>query len=382
MHGFLTIVQGLWITPEKAVEYFNRRLRINGSYRRIDDIDKVERLHVLIGSDCNNNCIFCMEEDREGRRRRMQAIAPMEIRQILAANAFRQEVIFTGGEPTLNPYFLQYVRWAKEFGYTLIGVCTNGRRLAYSKYTAVLIKAGLNHFVVSVHGPDAATHDALTRTRGSFEQSLAGLRILKALQRVTRLDIHTSTVINTRNFKLMGAIYATLSPYVDQVVFNVLQPWGRGFTFFKRLMPRYSEVAAEFASFLKGFQAPPRNVFLLDIPYCVTEGLGIPEHNRGFNERRAHYDKLPDSPDYWPESDIQVKQENLVAGGAPKKVVLKKDAMELEELLFVHHRDDQDRQQRIKRPQCRDCRFEPICDGVWKAYVQRYGWDEFTPVKK
>ncbi len=337
---------------------------------------------MLIGADCNNNCIFCMEEDRDGRRHRMQAIAPGEIRRILTANTFRQEVIFTGGEPTLNPYFMQYVRWARELGYTLIGVCTNGRRLAYAKYTTALVKAGLNHFIVSVHGPDAATHDALTRTRGSFEQSMAGLRILKSLQRITPLDIHSSTVLNRRNFKSIKAIYERLTPYVDQVVFNVLQPWGRGYTFFDRLMPRYTEVAVEFAHFLNGFRAPPRDVFLLDIPYCATEGLGIPEHNRGFNERRVHYDKLPDNPGYWPDSNIDTKQETQIAGGASQKAVLKKDTAELKDLLFVHHRDDQDQQQRIKRPQCMDCRFEPICDGVWKAYIQRYGWDEFKPVGK
>jgi len=25
------------------------------------------RVHILTGAVCNNNCIFCMEEDREGR---------------------------------------------------------------------------------------------------------------------------------------------------------------------------------------------------------------------------------------------------------------------------------------------------------------------------
>lgn len=347
--------------------------------RRVDDLDKVERLHVLIGADCNNNCIFCMEEDRDGRHHRMNAIEPENVRQMLEANAFRREVIFTGGEPTLNPYFPQYVHQAKEYGYNLIGVCTNGRRLAYAKYAAMLVRAGLNHFIVSIHGPDAKTHDALTRTRGSFEQAMAGLRILKGLQRLTNLDIHTSTVLNQRNFRMMKTIYETLSPYVDQLVFNVIQPWGRGHTYFDRLMPRYSDVAAEFSGFLKSFDAPAKNVFLLDIPYCTT--MDIPDHNRGFNERRVHYDKVPDSRDYWPDSDIRVDDESSINGGASQKAVLKKDAEQVKDLLFVHHRDDQDQHQRVKRTECKTCAFESICDGVWKAYIQKYGWDEFVPVK-
>jgi len=318
-----------------------------------------------------------MEEDREGRRDRMNAIDAENVRQMLETNAFRREVIFTGGEPTLNPNFLTYVRQARKFGYTLIGVCTNGRRLAYAKYTAMLVKAGLNHFIVSIHGPDAKTHDALTRTRGSFEQAMDGLRVLKGIQQLTHLDIHTSTVINKRNFHLMKAIHATLSPYVDQLVFNVLQPWGRGHTSFDRLMPRYSDIAAEFAAFLKSYPRAPKDTFLLDIPYCTT--TAIPDHNRGFNERRVHYDKLPDSDNYWPDTDIDVDAD--MEGGAAKKAVLKWDAAQQQGLLYVHHRDDQDQHQRVKRAECKTCAYEPLCDGVWKVYAQKFGWDEFVPVK-
>jgi hypothetical protein len=28
---------------------------------------KAPRVHILTGAVCNNNCIFCMEEDRDGR---------------------------------------------------------------------------------------------------------------------------------------------------------------------------------------------------------------------------------------------------------------------------------------------------------------------------
>lgn len=343
-------------------------------------MDKVERLHVLIGAECNNNCIFCMEEDREGRRKRMNTIDPEDVRHMLESNAFRHEVIFTGGEPTLNPVFPAYVRQAGDYGYTLIGVCTNGRRLAYAKYTAMLVRAGLNHFIVSIHGPDAKTHDALTRTRGAFDQAMEGLRTLKGLQQLTPIDIHTSTVVNMRNFRLIKETYTQLSPYVDQMVFNVLQPWGRGHTYFDRLMPRYTDVAAEFAAFLETFTSPSQNTFLLDIPYCTT--TAIPDHNRGFNERRVHYDKVPDSRDYWPDSDIRVNNEASLEGGASRKAVLKRDTAQLKGLLFVHHRDDQDQHQRVKRAQCKDCVYEAICDGVWKTYIQKYGWEEFLPVQK
>ena len=43
---------------------------------------KRERVHILTGAVCNNNCLFCMEEDRDGRNReRAVEKAPRHRRQ-------------------------------------------------------------------------------------------------------------------------------------------------------------------------------------------------------------------------------------------------------------------------------------------------------------
>ena len=46
-----------------------------------------ERVHVNIGPSCNNNCIFCMEEDRANRARTNSALTPARVRSILEARA-------------------------------------------------------------------------------------------------------------------------------------------------------------------------------------------------------------------------------------------------------------------------------------------------------
>ena len=43
-------------------------------------------------------------------------------------------------------------------------------------------------------------------------------------------------------------------------------------------------------------------------------------------------------------------------------------------------REDLDDVERSKRPECMSCRYEPQCEGVWKNYLSRHGWDEFEPV--
>ena len=88
-------------------------------------------LHVLVGAQCNNNCLFCMEADRDRRAQRIAAQSVDDLRRMIDEYPRPNEVLFTSGEPTLDPELPTYIRWAKQRGFGVIGLVTNGRRLAY-----------------------------------------------------------------------------------------------------------------------------------------------------------------------------------------------------------------------------------------------------------
>src|SRR5690606_10337467 len=122
----------------------------------------------------------------------------------------------------------------------------------------------------------------------AFDQTVAGLDNLTRLK-PRGVTIHTSTVVTRRNYQELGPIYRFLREHgVDQVVFNVMQANGRANTYFERIFPRYSEIAAEFERFLIGEPEQPAQAFLVDIPLCTTTRL--PDFNRGYVERYVHYE--------------------------------------------------------------------------------------------
>jgi MoaA/NifB/PqqE/SkfB family radical SAM enzyme len=323
-----------------------------------------ERVHVSIGAVCNNNCIFCMEEDREGRYVNNSAMTPERVRWILDGHKGAEEVCFTSGEPTTRPELPDFASWAKSLGYRKISVMTNGRRLSHGPYAALLAKSGINRFYVSIHGHTKKLHEGLTRTPESFEQTVKGLDSIARMKRFG-IELHTSTVITNRNLPEMTAIYRFLRAHgVDQVVFNVMQANGRADTYFDQIFPRYIEIAETFRRFLeemRGAGEPKPQAFLVDIPLCTTETL--PDFHRGYVERYRHFDL---------ESQAAVPVESRPARaqeGGGKGLVL-----------VTRH--DLDEAEREKRQECASCRHEGRCDGVWKNYVKRYGWDEFVPVPK
>lgn len=321
-----------------------------------------ERVHILTGAVCNNNCLFCMEEDREGRYRTNSATNDDVVKWILDRNRGCEEVCFTSGEPTTNPKLPTWTRWAKEHGVRRISVMTNGRALSYERYVRALASAGMNRFYVSIHGHEKRLHEGLTRTPGSFEQTVAGLDEVARLKRFG-IELHTSTVITRRNLPHMAAIYGFLRTHgVDQVVFNVMQANGRANTHFEQIFPRYTEIASVARAFLAEQLGRENRVmaFLVDIPLCTTNDL--PDFNRGYVESYCHYEPPSAVHDVIPEAEISARRTGPADG------------------LVQIRRSDLDDSQRRKRPECAACRFNDVCEGVWGNYLRRYGWDEFVPV--
>jgi len=348
-------------SPEGSVSNADRARDEQSVDERIANKD--ERVHILTGAVCNNNCVFCMEEDRDGRYITNSQTDDALVQHILAQKKGAEEVCFTSGEPTMNPRLPHWVRWAKEAGVRRVSVMTNGRSLSYEKYARTLMSAGMNRFYVSIHGHNEKLHDALTRTPESFTQTVAGLDVITKYKRYG-VELHTSTVITKRNLPHMAEIYRFLRGHgVDQVVFNVMQANGRADTFFEHIFPRYTEIAEVARVFLEeaGRKESRVMAFLVDIPLCTTTAL--PDFNRGYVESYVHYEPIANA-------------EKLVSKEA---LLSRRDGSEHREHVAVR-RSDLDESARQKREACATCQHNASCEGVWGNYLKRYGWDEFVPV--
>lgn len=322
--------------------------------------NKDERVHISIGAICNNNCVFCMEEDREGRYVNNSAMTPDRVRWVLDEHRGAEEVCFTSGEPTTRDELPDFVRWAKERGYRRISMMTNGRRVGHFPYAVALAKRGMNRFYISIHGHTKKLHEGLTRTPGSYEQTVTGLDSIAKLKPYG-VELHTSTVLTKRNLPHLLDVYRFLREHgVDQVVFNVMQANGRANTYFEQIFPTYTEIASGFREFLANVGEDQPQAFLVDIPYCTTEGIA--DFNRGYVESYRHFDLES-------QVDLPLHDQAHRKGDGDGKGLL------------LVMRSDLDDAEREKRPECRGCRYFQQCEGVWKNYLKRNGWGEFVPVK-
>jgi len=182
---------------------------------------------------CNNRCLFCLDSDSlagSGPLAVPDAEIEAEIRRGRALGADR--LILSGGEASIHPRFVDFVRLGREVGYTWIQTISNGRMYAYGKFVRAAVQAGLNEATLSIHGHDAELHDGLTGIPGSFDQALAGLT---NLLRVPGFVVSVDVVLNRRNVPHLAEI---LSFFIARGVheFDLLHlvPFGRAWSEHRR----------------------------------------------------------------------------------------------------------------------------------------------------
>lgn len=184
-----------------------------------------KRNWVRLTFDCNDRCVFCLDSDAHNGTVRDRE----EIRQQILDGRRKgaERLILSGGEPTLHPNYVDFIRLGRLAGYRWIQTVTNGRLFAYRDFLRRCLDAGLDEITFSIHGPNAKIHDALVGVPGAFEQETAGLRNALADGRpVVNIDI----CVNRANVRHLPEMLETFIGWGVKE-FDLLQviPFGNAF---------------------------------------------------------------------------------------------------------------------------------------------------------
>ncbi len=294
-----------------------------------------QRVDLKVGFRCNNFCDFCVQGDK---RTRLPAKPLEELVDSLKAGraAGACGVVVTGGEPTLYPRLLEVVRAARRLGYRQVQIQSNGRAFCYDTLCRQLIEAGVTEFSPSLHGSSEQIHDRQTLARGSFFQTVAGIRNLKRLG----AKVITNSVITSGNFKDLPELARLLvSLGVDQFQLAFVHALGRAGENKKWLVPRKSQIMPLVKAALDIGREAGVLCYTEAIPYCLMKGYEDCVAERIIPETMI-FDAKTVIPDYTRERREEGK---------------------------------------AKGPACVRCRYDSVCEGPWREYPALFGWDEFVP---
>ena len=181
-------------------------------------------LTVDLTNRCNMMCDPCfMDANQVGYVHELSWEEIQEImRNALEIKPRRQMSIqFSGGEPTMSPYFLKAVRYARELGYNSVQAATNGIEFAKSKeFSRLAAEAGLRYAYLQFDGigNDANSHRQIgnlfdVKLRAINNMHEAGIEI-----------VLVTTLVNGVNNDQVGPIVKFAQENPKKIAFVAFQP--------------------------------------------------------------------------------------------------------------------------------------------------------------
>ncbi len=181
-------------------------------------------LTVDLTNRCNMMCDPCfMDANQVGF---VHELSWEEITEILD-NAMKikprrqMSVQFSGGEPTMSPYFIDAIRYARKLGYNSVQAATNGIEFAKSKeFCRQAFEAGLRYAYLQFDGigNDANSH----RQVGNLFD--VKLRAIENMHEAGIDIILVTTLINTVNNDQVGPIIQFALDNPKKIAFIAFQP--------------------------------------------------------------------------------------------------------------------------------------------------------------
>lgn len=98
-------------------------------------------------------------------------------------------ISLTGGEPTLRRDLPALVRAARDLGFEVVKIQSNGLAYAHAPNVERLVAAGANLFHVSIHTHLEEPYDRMVRMPGAYPLMVAGLRHLIDRGLTVRADV-------------------------------------------------------------------------------------------------------------------------------------------------------------------------------------------------
>lgn len=295
----------------------------------------VIRTDIKVGYRCNNNCYFCAQAHNRSKGNKTTEQIKVDLEN--ARKNKCEGVVFTGGEPTIRDDILELVQYARMVGFKIIQLQSNGRRFFYKKFCEDCIKAGANEFSPALHGHIPELHDYLTRSPGAFKQIIQGMKNLRDLGQ----NMISNSVVVKANYRYLPELAKLLVRLrVKQFQMAFVHGCGNAEINFDQVIPFKSLAAPYIKRALQiGIDAGV-NVMAEAMPYCMMEG----------------YEKYV-SELYIPRAEI--REYDFYIEDFEK--------MRKEELKY-------------KFLQCKQCKYDLVCEGPWKEYPDKRGIDEFKPV--
>ena len=294
-------------------------------------------LNIRLGHECNHQCKFCTVYGTNE-----PTLSTEEVKELISSTD-AYTIVFTGGEPTIRPDFIELVKFADSLGKN-VEVQTNLSNIT-DEILETFKSVKITHIMASLHSHKREIHKYLTGV-DDFDKVLNNLKKLVD----AGFFVAISHVINEKNYRDLLDFVKFILRNVGKVkfYFSFIRPNGRTQQN-PDLVPRLYKVQYHLYKVLTYLKKRGDILFEVEgVPLCYM--LEFKEHSSEYIRSTKQY--------YQGQEYTNSKNERykLVRRYFEKTKVASED--------------------------CEFCKMNQFCPGIWKEYAELYGVKELFPVFK
>ncbi|MFH1234297.1 MAG: radical SAM protein [Candidatus Diapherotrites archaeon] len=295
---------------------------------------------IILSPSCANCCVFCGGHKKisDEELKRQEGLVQKNLADLRSRGI--EKISISGSDPIEYGEIAYLVKYIKETGFTEVRLATHGRRLADEAFLGELVEAGLDSLRIPIYGPTAAIHDSVTQAKGSFNETIKGIKGVMEKSKNVHIQI-SCLIVNQNKDSLAGLIDFVRGLGITDFYFSIPCIMEEDdlshYVPFKEL-GQY--VKRAYAHSLKAGV----NLYFLEIPFCV-----FGETDR---ERIRNKSKPPDLGKYCqPPKPSRTATKDLPAYRV-----------------------------KTKPPMCDKCKCVHFCDGFFANDINRFGLGGIKPI--
>lgn len=179
-----------------------------------------------VSNACNHECIFCAHQKMKRKVGKINQELAFDILQQAYDLGTREVGFYATGEPFLVPELPEYIKKAKEIGYTYVYLTSNGSLATPEKIRAV-IDNGLDSIKFSINAPERELYKFI-HGHDDFDKVMEHLKYLNQYREETgkQFKIYVTGILTRFTEHLKEKYYEIFGDLSDQVVFKFVYNQG------------------------------------------------------------------------------------------------------------------------------------------------------------
>lgn len=307
-----------------------------------------QSLYIAIGYTCNHSCKFCprgIDKNHSSLQNETELLAYID--KILMLRDIKH-VTVSGGEPTLQPYFLKIMKKLANKNLN-VELLSNSDRFSdcslVKKLIDVFPKENLS-VTTAIHSHIAQIHEYITSSKGSFQRSILGLHNLEKYN----ISINIKYVINNYSYKKLPYFVDWVASEFPKAFFLTITGMDLcGMT------PSIKKEAAVSNTSLE----PYLEEAIAKYEFYKEKGLKIFLRLTDFP--LCHVDPL-----YWKYFEMKNISSNAYLAPTIKNEIYANLELKSECDTFY-----------LK---CKNCNVQEICPGSWRTHYEYFGESDVEPI--